>query len=224
MIRQQQSGDLLIGRDDIAHFHAQHFQHAIRRRKDFHLPKLRVQFGQLRFGQRDALGPRAGQQQIVTAFGRGHGLLQGLFAGEGTITLDLGNGFGREEFFRPLAFESGEIELRDLRFPLGFAGGDFLFARPGFGFGELCGHLIALRVQLGGFEFNDPLTGQEGIAFLRPEFRNAPAIAGSHAGLIGFDRAGDGVGGRRGFAAGDTKGQSDGRNEGKGFGSHAPRA
>ena len=81
MVGQQQGGDGLVGRQHVANFHAQDLEHAVGWRRNFHFAQLGIQFGQLGAGLSKALGPCAGQKQVVTALRGSHILVQDARAG-----------------------------------------------------------------------------------------------------------------------------------------------
>jgi len=62
------------------------------------------------------------------------------------------------------------------RFPIVFCGFDFLFARAGFIFGELCRGLVVFRVQLGRVEFDNDLARFQRVTFLGENFFDPTAI------------------------------------------------
>ena len=163
-----------IRREHVADFHAQDFQHAIRRRGDFHFAELRVQFGELRADLGDSFGPRAGQQQVVAALGGSDRFFQTLCAGEHPVALGFGDDFFGEEIVGALPIGARQFQLRGLRLPFGFGGGDFLLARAGFGFGQLRGEQIMARPQFSRVQFDNDLSVGERLAFLRKIFSTRP--------------------------------------------------
>ena len=113
VIRQQQRGHRLIRREHVARFHAQDFEHAIRRREDFHLAQLCFQFGELGADLGDALRPGAREQQIVPGFGRGNGLFQSLGTGEHPVALRFRDDFLGKEVCRARPISARQFQLRD---------------------------------------------------------------------------------------------------------------
>lgn len=157
-----------------------------------HFAELRVQLGQLGAGLGDLLGACAGQQQVVTALGGGNTFVERLGLRHRKVAVARRDGFLGEQFFRTFCVRFCEIQLRQLRFPLGFGRRDFLFARPGFGFGQLRSHLIAMCAEFRRVEFNYRLAGFQRLAFLREKLFDPSAVAGSHVRLVGLNRARDG--------------------------------
>jgi hypothetical protein len=75
-LRQKQRGNLLVRRQHIADFDAQHFQYGIGWRGDFHFPNLRIDLGKRSPGLGNLFGARSGEQQIVATLRDGDVLFQ----------------------------------------------------------------------------------------------------------------------------------------------------
>ena len=147
---------------------------------------------------RDLLRARAGEQQVVAAFRGGGGFLQEIRAADGLIAFGCGNGVPGKQIRGAHGVGVGKFEIGQLRFPIRFGGGDFLFARSGFELRQLRRHAIASRVKFGGVQFRDDLAVRERIAFLREKFLNAAAVAGADMNFIRFNGAGNRGGSRTG--------------------------
>ena len=222
MIRQQQRGDFAIWRNHVANFYAQSFEHAIGRGSHDQLAQLGVHFGQPGAASSEEFRACAGEQQFVAALRGGGGFLQGLHGSKRAVVLGAGDCLLSKKFVGAFCFDAGEIQLRDLRLPLGFHGGDLFLARAGFEFGELGGERVAAGAEFGRFEFNDGLTRRECVTFLREQLHDASAGAWGDAGFIHFDGAGDGVADVR-FARGAERSHNNNADEEEDLGLHDGR-
>src|SRR5947209_140342 len=210
VLRQKQRRHFPVRRQDIADLHSEYFEHTIGRSQDSHLRDLSVDFGEpgLRLG--DAFGPRAGQQQFITALGSSHTFLQGGGPADGTVSLGFGDGVLGEQLPCPFGVGASQFQFGKLRFPIIFRGHDLLRAWTCRQFSQFSSRLSSPGAQLGSLQLDDDLAIGQKIALRSKDGLNSPPVAGSDMDLIRFDRAGNAR--RRGISTAGGNEENQGQN------------
>ena len=155
---------------------------------------MRVDLFELRARLREPLGSRAFAQHLVALLRRGGGFLERARVRGGALRFARRDGAVLQQRLVALRIGARELELRVLRFPVLSRRLDLFDARAFLELGELCGDVIATRLQLRRFELHDDLAGFQRVAFMREDLLDATAHARRDVHFIDLDRAGDSVG------------------------------